>query len=178
MKAESCSTTDPLTLDSRVNAPPSQSAPATKEQNPSNPPLQLPLISLDIGMKRIGVAVCDRMAYSCRGVTYLHRNDQGWPKQLLKLIKEYGSKGIVAGLPMNMDGSEGVQARDARAAVKQLQQSCKLPVAFQDERLSTWTAKERLYGQGLNEKKVKEKIDQTAAAVILEDFLTSHPELK
>ena len=139
--------------------------------------IQLPLIALDIGMKRIGIAVCDRLAFSCRGVTYLHRNDQGWPKQLLKLINEYGSKGIVAGLPLNMDGSEGVQAKDARSAVKDLQRVCALPVIFQDERLSTWTAKERLYAQGLNEKKVKAKIDQTAAAVILEDFLAAHPEL-
>jgi len=139
--------------------------------------IKLPLIALDIGMKRIGIAVCDRLAYSCRGVTYLHRKDRGWPQQLLKLIKEYGSQGIVAGLPLNMDSSEGVQAKDARAAIKDLQQVCALPVVFQDERLSTWTAKERLYGMGLNEKKVKEKIDQTAAAVILEDFLAAHPEV-
>ena len=144
----------------------------------NNTSVKLPLIALDIGMKRIGIAVCDRMKISCRGVTYLHRKDQGWPKQLLKIIKEYGSQGIVAGLPMNMDGSEGVQAKDARSAIKDLEKVCALPVVFQDERLSTWTAKERLYGQGLNEKKVKEKIDQTAAAVILEDFLASHPEVK
>jgi len=140
--------------------------------------LQLPLIALDIGMKRIGVAVCDRMAYSFRGIACLHRRDQGWPQQLQKLIREYGSKGIVAGLPKNMDGTEGVQAADARAAVRDLQAVITLPVAFQDERLSTWTAKERLYAQGLNEKKVKAKLDQTAAAVILEDFLLAHPELK
>jgi len=150
----------------------------TNQASDSTPTLQLPLIALDIGMKRIGVAVCDRFAISCRGITYLHRNDQGWPKQLLKLIKEYGSKGVIAGLPLNMDGSEGVQSKDARSAVKDLQRHCLLPVRFQDERLSTWTAKERLYEQGLNAKKVKEKIDQTAAAVILEDFLASHPELK
>jgi len=162
-----CSTTNPVTLESRAETP---------RSIPEN--LQLPLIALDIGMKRIGVAVCDRLAFSCRGVTCLHRKDQGWPKQLLKLIREYGSKGIVAGLPLNMDGSEGVQAADARAAVKELARACTLPVVFQDERLSTWTAKERLYEQGLNEKKVKEKLDQTAAAVILEDFLSAHPELK
>ena len=166
----SCSTTDSVSLNSQKTA-------ASFSSNPDFSSLQLPLIALDIGMKRIGIAVCDRLAFSCRGVTYLHRNDQGWPKQLLKLIKEYGSKGIVAGLPLNMDGSEGVQAKDARNAVKDLQRVCALPVVFQDERLSTWTAKERLYGQGLNEKKVKEKIDQTAAAVILEDFLAAHPEL-
>jgi putative Holliday junction resolvase len=139
---------------------------------------ELPLIALDIGMKRIGVAVCDRMAISCRGVTCLHRRDRGWPQQLQKLIREYGSRGIVAGLPKNMDGSEGVQAADARAAVAELAAVCPLPVVFQDERLSTWTAKERLYAQGLNEKKVRAKLDQTAAAVILEDFLAAHPELK
>jgi len=140
--------------------------------------LQLPLIALDIGMKRIGVAVCDRMAFSCRGITCLQRRDQAWPHQLKKLIGEYGSRGIVAGLPKNMDGSEGVQAADARAAVRELEVVCTLPVVFQDERLSTWTAKERLFSQGLNEKKVKAKLDQTAAAVILEDFLSAHPELK
>ncbi|NWF38355.1 Holliday junction resolvase RuvX [Mariprofundus sp. NF] len=168
-----CSTTDSVTLDSGAKSPRSNSLPEKTAEK-----LQLPLLALDIGMKRIGVAVCDRLAISCRGVTYLHRNDKGWPQQLLKLIREYGSKGIVAGLPKNMDGTEGVQAKDARAAVRQLKKVSALPVAFQDERLSTWTAKERLYAQGLNEKKVKEKIDQTAAAVILEDFLQSHPELK
>jgi len=164
-----CSTTDPVSLDSREDSPRSPDLPEN---------FALPLISLDIGMKRIGVAVCDRMAFSCRGVTYLHRKDKGWPQQLLKLIREYGSKGLVAGLPFNMDGTEGVQAKDARAAVKELSAVCALPTMFQDERLSTWTAKERLYGQGLNEKKVKEKLDQTAAAVILEDFLAAYPELK
>ncbi len=165
-----CSTTDFTVPDTASTAPRS-----THDSIPEN--LQLPLIALDIGMKRIGVAVCDRMAYSCRGIACLHRRDQGWPKQLQKLIREYGSKGIVAGLPKNMDGSEGVQAKDARAAVRELKSTCLLPVAFQDERLSTWTAKERLYAQGLNEKKVKAKLDQTAAAVILEDFLSAHPEL-
>jgi len=175
MTAAFCSTTDPVTL-----APGADASPDASHSVPDSMPehIQLPLIALDIGMKRIGVAVCDRMAFSCRGVTCLHRRDQGWPRQLLKLIREYGSRGIVAGLPKNMDGSEGVQAADARAAIRELKSVCSLPVAFQDERLSTWTAKERLFAQGLNEKRVKAKLDQTAAAVILEDFLSAHPELK
>jgi len=137
----------------------------------------LPLIALDIGGKRIGVAVSDRLGISCHGVTCLFRNDQGWPKQTLKIIREYGSKGIVLGLPKNMDGSEGSQAEDCRKAARQLSQTTDLPIFFQDERLSTWTAKERLFAQGLNEKKVREKLDQTAAAVFLEDFIAAHPEL-
>jgi len=135
--------------------------------------ISLPLLALDIGGKRIGVAVSDRLGYSCRGITCLFRNDQGWPKQVRKLIQEYGVLGVVIGLPKNMDGTEGVQAEDCRKAAKQLAQSIDLPLFFQDERLSTWTAKERLFAQGFNEKKVKAKLDQTAAAVFLEDFIAA-----
>lgn len=139
--------------------------------------LSLPLLALDVGGKRIGVAVSDRMGISCRGVTCLHRNDQGWPKQVTKLLAEYGSKGVVIGLPKNMDGTEGSQAADCRKAGKELAKVTDLPIVFHDERLSTWTAKERLFAQGLNEKKVKEKLDQTAAAVFLEDFISANPAL-
>ncbi len=178
-----CSTTDSAMSAAMSDNAVASSAPSASSGHvsPANKAIPdtfaLPLIALDIGMKRIGVAVCDRMAFSCRGVTCLQRRDKGWPQQLQKLIHEFGSRGIVAGLPKNMDGSEGVQAADARAAVRQLAHVCTLPVLFQDERLSTWTAKERLFAQGLNERKVKAKLDQTAAAVILEDFLLAHPEL-
>jgi len=139
--------------------------------------ISLPLLALDIGGKRIGVALSDRLGLSCRGVTCLFRNDQGWPRQVSKLLAEYGTKTIVVGLPKNMDGTEGVQAEDCRKAARQLGQSTNLPIVFQDERLSTWTAKERLFAQGLNEKKMRAKLDQTAAAVFLEDFIAAHPEL-
>jgi len=136
--------------------------------------ISLPLLALDIGGKRIGVAVSDSLGISCRGVTCLFRNDQGWPKQTLKIVREYGSKGIVIGLPKNMDGTEGAQAEDCRRAAKQLSEFTKLPIFFQDERLSTWTAKERLFAQGLNEKRMRAKLDQTAAAVFLEDFIAAY----
>jgi len=131
----------------------------------------LPLLALDIGGKRIGIAVSDRLGFSCRGVTCLYRNDQGWPKQVNKLVAEYGIKGLVVGLPKNMDGTEGSQALDCRSAADTLKKVVDLPLFFQDERLSTWTAKERLFALGLNEKKVRAKLDQTAAAVFLEDFI-------
>jgi len=140
--------------------------------------LALPLLALDIGDKRIGVAICDRLGISVRGITCLHRKDSGWPRQALKLAADYGCRGIVAGLPKNMDGTEGKQAADCRMAASELAAHTDLPVVFQDERLSSWTARERLFAQGLSEKKVRAKIDQTAAAVILEDFLAAQPELK
>jgi putative Holliday junction resolvase len=144
----------------------------------SHSSIQSPLIALDVGMKRIGVAVSDRLGFSCRGIACLHRMDRGWPAQLMKLIQEYGSRGIVVGLPKNMDGTEGVQAADVRSAVADLKKTTDLGIVYQDERLSTWTAKERLFAQGLNEKKVRAKLDQTAAAVILEDYISAHPEVK
>jgi len=141
-------------------------------------PLALPLLALDIGGKRIGVAVCDSLGISTRGIACLHRKDVGWSGQVLKLVREYGCRGIIAGLPKNMDGTEGGQAADCRAAVNELVARTDLPVVFQDERLSSWTARERLFAQGLSEKKVRAKIDHTAAAVILEDFVAAHPEMK
>jgi len=141
-------------------------------------PLALPVLALDIGTKRIGVAVCDRLGIAARGLACLYRQDAGWAQQALKLIREHGCRGIVAGLPKNMDGTEGRQAADCRTAANELAARTNLPIVFQDERLSSWTARERLFALGLNEKKVRAKIDQTAAAVILEDFLAAHPELK
>ncbi|RMH61196.1 MAG: Holliday junction resolvase RuvX [Zetaproteobacteria bacterium] len=140
--------------------------------------LALPLLALDIGMRRIGVAVSDRRGLVARGIACLARRDKQWPLRLKRVIDEYGVRGIVAGLPRNMDGSEGEQAKDARAAVAELQRVISLPIVFQDERLSTWSAKERLFAQGLSEKRVRKKLDQTAAAIILEDFLHAHPELR
>ncbi len=139
--------------------------------------VSLPLIALDIGGKRIGVAVCDRLGLSAHGIACLHRNDPRWLERLERLVEEYGCRGIVVGLPRNMDGSEGPQALDARKAAAEVRTRLKLPIVFQDERLSTWAARERLFARGLSEKKVRQRIDQEAAAVILEDFLAAHPEL-
>jgi len=134
-------------------------------------PIRLPLLALDVGMRRIGVAACDALGISCRGITCLHRNDRQWTKQVAAKAAERHSCGIVIGLPRNMDGSSGKQADDCRQAAAQLALDCDLPIYYQDERLSTWEAKERLFAQGLSEKKVKQKLDQTAAAIILEAFL-------
>lgn len=137
--------------------------------------LPLPILALDIGAKRIGIAVSDRLGISARGIACLQRRDRTWPTQALKLATEYGCKGLLVGLARNMDGSEGPQAADCRAAAAELAALTELPLAFWDERLSSWTAKERLRAQGLSEKKVGARVDQTAAAVILEDYLAAHP---
>lgn len=136
--------------------------------------LTLPLLCLDIGGQRIGVAVCGRLGRSAQGIACLNRKDKSWPVHAAKLVREHHCSGIIIGLPRNMDGSEGAQAADCRAAAKQMLAACNLPLLFWDERLSTWDAKQRLREQGLSEKKVAERVDQTAAAIILESYLASH----
>ena len=169
MTAASCSTTDYVARDTAAGS-------RSTSENNAKIAFQLPLIAIDVGGKRIGVAVSDRLGVACHGVACLYRNDSGWPKQLLKIATEYGCKGIVIGLPKNMDGSEGAQAADCRKAGDELAKVTQLPMFFHDERLSSWTAKERLFAKGLSEKKVREKLDQTAAAVFLEDFIATHGE--
>ncbi|RMH51956.1 MAG: Holliday junction resolvase RuvX [Zetaproteobacteria bacterium] len=133
--------------------------------------VQLPLLALDVGMRRIGVAVCDALGIGCRGIACLDRGAPDWPEQVCRRATEYRCRGIVIGLPRNMDGSSGAQAEDCRRAAGELAAVCPLPIHFQDERLSSWEAKARLFAQGYSEKRVRKLLDQTAAAVILESFL-------
>ncbi|MDX8411310.1 MAG: Holliday junction resolvase RuvX [Mariprofundaceae bacterium] len=135
-----------------------------------------PLLCLDIGGRRIGVAVCGSLGRSAHGIARLNRKDQAWPIHAARLAREYACTGIIIGLPINMDGSQGAQAEDCRAAANQMREACSLPIQFWDERLSTWEAKQRLRELGLSEKKVAERVDQTAAAIILESFLAAQQE--
>jgi len=139
---------------------------------------KLPLLALDVGLKRIGVAVSDRRGLSSNGIACLFRQDLGWMKQMQRHIDEYACVGIVIGLAKNMDGTEGVQAKDCREVGMQVEQFTSLPVYFHDERMSSWAARKRLHAMGLNEKKTRARLDQTAAAIILEDFLSVYLKAK
>ena len=135
------------------------------------PTLQLPLIALDIGKRRIGVAVCDRLGLAARGIACLHRRDSGWPQQALKLAAEYGSKGVVVGLPKNMDGSEGPRCQSTRAFARNLARLTDLPVTFWDERLSTVAAERALIEADTSRARRAEVVDHVAAGVILQGAL-------
>jgi len=139
--------------------------------------IKLPLVSLDIGSRRIGIAVSDSLGLVCHGVKLIHRRRTDWRRQVLGIAHEYGCRGIVVGLARNMNGSEGAQAADCRTAASQLQEITDLPVEFSDERLSSWAARERLREQGLRQEKIARLVDQTAAAIILEGYLAEHPGL-
>src|SRR5690606_34287046 len=107
-----------------------------------NPLAALPasgkLLGLDLGTKTIGVAISDGMRYSATPLETIRRQKfTGDANRLIDLIAENHAVGIVVGLPLNMDGSEGPRAQSTRAFVRNLAPKISIPVVFWDERLST-----------------------------------------
>jgi len=131
------------------------------------------IIALDVGNKTIGVAVCDGLEISARPVTTIRRKGEleSEVQELQDIIKKENVEKVVVGLPLNMDGSEGEQAKLTKEFVEQIKEFIKLPFEFTDERLTTFAAEERLVGKGMKKSNMKSVIDQEAAAVILQSYL-------
>lgn len=130
------------------------------------------IVALDIGMKRIGVAVCDELQVTTRPVSAVKR--VGWKKllkQIISILEEFDAKALVLGLPYNFDGSESEMSREARRLARNFRLSLDVPVFLQDERVSSIDAKNKLYEQGYSFKEILKRIDAEAAAIILSDFL-------
>ena len=130
------------------------------------------LLALDLGARRVGVAVCDELRLAVRPLPPLAR--AGW-KQLLReiaaLCQSFDAKGVVVGLPVNLDGTEGEAAQEARRIARNLSLSLSLPVHLQDERLTSRDAEQALRSAGATGPEVSARIDGEAAALILSDFL-------
>jgi len=126
------------------------------------------LLGLDLGTKTIGTAFCDAgWRFASPGKT-LPRGKFTADKALLEsLIAERGLKGMVIGLPLNMDGSEGPRAQSSRAFARNLE-PLGLPILLWDERWSTASAQRGLIAQDMSRARRSERIDSAAAAVILQ----------
>lgn len=127
------------------------------------------LIGLDLGTKTIGTAFCDAgWRFASNGKT-LRRGKWGRDREsIAALIGERGVKGIVLGLPRNMDGSEGPRAQASRAFARNAEEAFALPLLLWDERWSTQSAEAAMIGQDMSRAKRAEAIDSHAAAVILQ----------
>ena len=127
------------------------------------------LLGLDLGTKTIGIAICDENWSVASPVTTLQRTkftkDVEYLSQLLD--REQG-QGIVMGLPVNMDGSEGPRAQSTRAFVRNMARNLAMPVLFWDERWSTVAADRSMLQAGLSRKKRADRVDQLAATFILQ----------
>ncbi|NCP17641.1 MAG: Holliday junction resolvase RuvX [Erythrobacter sp.] len=127
------------------------------------------LIGLDLGTKTIGVAVCDAGWRFASALKTLPRGKFGRDRDELRSIMEgRGVRGIVIGLPRNMDGSEGPRAQASRAYARNLAEAFALPVLLWDERWSTQSAEAAMIGLDVSRRKRAERIDAEAATIILQ----------
>lgn len=126
------------------------------------------LLGIDLGTKTIGVATCDAgWSFATAGET-LPKGKFSRDKAALEAIcKERGVKGVVIGLPLNMDGSSGPRAQASRSFARNLA-VLDLPILLWDERWSTTSAERDLIAQDFSRAKRAERIDSHAAAVILQ----------
>jgi putative Holliday junction resolvase len=130
------------------------------------------LLGLDLGTKTIGVAVSDPDRRLAAGVVTLARTRfSADAERLLALASERRAVGIVLGLPINMDGSEGPRAQSTRAFARNLAALTSLPIALWDERLSTAAVERELIAADASRAKRQAVIDQHAAAYILQGAL-------
>lgn len=129
-------------------------------------------IGLDVGDKRIGVAVSDPLGWTAQPLTVIHR--VGIAKDIAALREATRSievERVVAGLPLEMSGNEGVQAARVRRFCQALAEATGLDVVYQDERLTTVESERLLEGAGVRRKQRKGVLDKMAAALILQSWL-------
>jgi len=130
------------------------------------------LIGLDLGTKTIGVAVSDVNRSVASALKVIKRTKfRADAAGLAEIIESYGVGGIVIGLPLNMDGSEGARAQSARAYARNLEAATGLPMLLWDERLSTVAAERALIEADTSRKRRAATIDKVAAAYILQGVL-------
>jgi putative Holliday junction resolvase len=130
------------------------------------------LAALDVGDARIGVAVCDELGLTVRGIGIVRR--VGGTRDLDAvgaLVAPYEPSRLVVGLPLNMDGSEGRQVGRVKAFAERLAAHLALPVDLWDERLTTFEAQQTLRAAGVSRSRRRQLVDQEAAAIILESYL-------
>lgn len=130
------------------------------------------LIGIDPGSKRIGIAVSDfqRIIASPKCVVKRTKRESVID-QILKLILEYESTGIVIGLPVNMNGTLGPRAQAAKQLANNIIAKADLPIAFQDERLTTAQAERIMLDAGMSRQRRSLSVDASAATIILQTVL-------
>jgi putative Holliday junction resolvase len=134
--------------------------------------MQYAALGLDVGRKRIGVAGCDRLGISVHGITTIIRKSWDEDMAILRsLIIERNIDTLVVGLPYNMDGSLGYQAKHVQKFANGAAKHLGMILEFVDERLTSYEAEEMMRSQGISTRQNKEMIDRKAAALILQQWL-------
>ena len=130
------------------------------------------ILGLDVGAKRIGVAISDLLGITAQGLQTLQRQNKRLDfAQLERVIREHQVAEIVMGLPLRMSGAEGVQAEKMQAFAEEIRRRFKLPVHLWDERLTSAQANRLLRETEMSIKRRGEVVDQMAAVLILQSWM-------
>jgi putative Holliday junction resolvase len=131
-------------------------------------------MGLDVGDRRIGVAVSDELGLTAQPVLTLVRSNRRQDlKSLQRLLRRYNCEAIVVGNPLYMSGDQSPQAAKAQAFAQMLREETGLPVHLWDERLTTTEAHRHLHAAGRAGSEHKAVVDQVAAVLILEGYLAA-----
>ena len=131
-------------------------------------------LGLDIGDRRIGVALSDPLGMLASPLLVFERKEEAADvASILQIVQQHQAELIIVGLPQSMDGTIGPQAEKVKSFTAKLKEQSPVPVEFRDERLSTVTAKRMLEEAGSRKSAKRKKIeyDSIAAAVILQSYL-------
>ncbi|WP_018924126.1 Holliday junction resolvase RuvX [Salsuginibacillus kocurii] len=132
------------------------------------------VLGIDVGDRRIGVAVSDWLGLTAQGIETVHIKDQDSSKginRIQEIAREYEATEIVVGLPKNMDGTIGDRGKKCEEFGSALEETLHLPVSMWDERLSSRAAERTLLEADMSRKKRKNVIDKMAAVMILQGYL-------
>jgi putative Holliday junction resolvase len=137
------------------------------------------LLAIDLGAKRVGVAVSDELRITVKPLPVIERRSwKDFLRRIVALVERYAVRGLVIGLPLRLDGVEGEAAQDARSVADKFQRSLEIPVYLQDERLTTFEAASDLRSAGRSEHEIEAAVDSESAALILRDFIVSKERAK
>lgn len=132
------------------------------------------ILGLDVGKKRIGVAVSDELGITAQGIGVIVRSStKGDIQAISEIARKYRVNKIVIGLPVNMNGTLGPQGEEIKEFGEKLRNYLNIEVQYWDERLSTVAAERVLIDADISRKKRKNVIDKLSAVVILQNFLDS-----
>ena len=135
------------------------------------------ILALDVGERRIGVALSDPTQTLARSLLVLdRRDDKEALKRVAALVREQGVERVVVGYPLSLRGDVGPQAERVGRFARALARVLEVPVEMWDERYSTVDAERILREQGIDGRRRRRRIDATAAAVILQSYLDAQAQ--
>ena len=133
------------------------------------------ILALDVGTRKIGIAISDALGITAQPhETLITKSKKADFQRIREIVHNIGVSKIIVGLPLNMNGTPGLRAKEIYSFAEKLKEEIKIPVQLWDERLSTLEANRILLQADMSRRKRKKLDDKIAAQLILQSYLDSH----